>query len=320
MSTAAAGSLFEDDAPLAATLEGPVQTLIDDVKDRARHSMKLTVDGHTYPIEASVRGKSRTRVCEFPPIRLYFDEDSVAGTLFEGQDKLKLVTHCRNHDPGELNLVDEYAAYRVLGVLTEVSYRTRLLRITYADTDGRLDSGARERYGFLLESRDEIAARIGGEKADVGGVRLSELAQDHVALMYVFEYLIGNTDWSLVTSLDDEECCHNMDLIRVDGKIFPIPYDFDLAGIVDAPYAKPDPSLRIKNVKRRRYRGYCIDEDVLRGALGAVRDREQDIIAAVREIPGDQDEIDRIVSYLAGFFREAENEDKLLARFERRCL
>ena len=38
-----------------------------------------------------------------------------------------------------------------------------------------------------------------------------------------------------------------------------MPYDFDHAGIVDAPYALPPEELGLESVHERRFRGYCID-------------------------------------------------------------
>ena len=50
--------------------------------------------------------------------------------------------------------------------------------------------------------------------------------------------------------------------------------------------AAPDPSLRIRNVKVRRYRGFCTDTDILRAAIRHVQSLREDIFAIVREAPG----------------------------------
>ena len=112
-----------------------------------------------------------------------------------------------------------------------------------------------------------------------------------------------------------------MDLVSRDGSIYTIPYDFDLAGIVNAPYAEPDPSLRIERVTTRRYRGYCIEPDYLRSALVHIKDHREAIADELRQIPiAGEDEIEDILRYLEPFFRQAEKHDKLAARFEKRCL
>ena len=282
--------------------------------------MVLRIGDRTLDVKVRVRGNSRLRVCKFAPLRVYFDDDT-AGTPFEGLKSLKLVTHCYDNERGDRNLADEYAAYRIFSVLTPYGYRTRPLRVTYQDMDGKLGDSPFVRYAFFLESRPLLADRIGGERTNVTGLRLSELERDQAATMYVFQYLIGNTDWSLVTADTDDRCCHNVDLVSRDGSIYTIPYDFDLAGIVNAPYAEPDPSLRIERVTTRRYRGYCIEPDYLRSALVHIKDHREAIADELRQIPiAGEDEIEDILRYLEPFFRQAEKHDKLAARFEKRCL
>lgn len=206
-----------------------------------------------------------------------------ATPLFEGQDKLKLVTHCRNHDRGERDLLEEYAAYRIFNAISDKSYRVRLLRISYQDPDRALD-----------------------EKA---------------ALVFIFEYLIGNTDWGFVKAPYDAGCCHNGDLIDIGDVVYYVPYDFDLAGLVNARYAYPDPLFHIDRVTQRLYRGVCIDADVLRGALRKIRAREAEILHVMRETPGlSEDSINTGTRYLKAFFKKAGSEEKLLRSFERRCL
>jgi len=39
-----------------------------------------------------------------------------------------------------------------------------------------------------------------------------------------------------------------------------VPYDFDHAGIVRAPYAKPAPELQLNSTLQRNYRGYCMQD------------------------------------------------------------
>ncbi len=54
----------------------------------------------------------------------------------------------------------------------------------------------------------------------------------------------------------------NIKLIAVDSStlLSTVPYDFDHAGIVRAPYANPAPALQMRSTLERRYRGYCIPE------------------------------------------------------------
>lgn len=312
--------LFDDSSVLEIELTGPLGAVLDDTEERKRRPMILRIGDRTLDVKVRVRGNSRLRVCKFAPLRVYFSDDT-ADTPFEGLKSLKLVTHCFDSEPGDRNVADEYAAYRIFEVLTPYAYKTRPLRVTYRDTGGKLGDSAVERHAFFLESRPLLAARIDGERANPAGIRLSELEPRQAATMYIFQYLIGNTDWSLVTADTDERCCHNVDLVSRDGLIYAIPFDFDLSGIVNAPYAKPDPSLRIERVTTRRYRGYCIDPVHLSSALSRIQDQREAINHELRQIPIAQaGQIEDILRYLGGFFRQAEKADKLVARFDKRCL
>ena len=312
--------LFDSDSVIEIGLAGPFDSIIRDAEERKRQPATLTVGDHELDVKVRIRGNSRVRVCKFPPLRVYFGDDT-AGTPCEGLKSLKLGTHCYDSDRGDRYLANEYAAYRSFGVLTPYSYRTRPLRVSYRDTAAEPVAEPVVRYAFFLESRPLLADRIGGERVNVPAIRLGELEQQQAATMFVFQYLIGNTDWSLVTSDNDDKCCHNIDLVSQDGSIYTIPYDFDLSGLVNPPYAKPDPSLGISRVTMRRYRGYCIDGNHLRTALGHVRDQRTAIIDELRQIPiADADQVDKMVKYLEAFFRKAEKDEKMLARFEKRCL
>ena len=316
-----AAPLFEDNSVLEVTLTGPFGSLLDSLEDRAELPFVLEAQGIRHEIEVRVRGNSRLRVCNFPPLRLNFRGELTKQTVFEGQNKLKLVTHCRNYDRGEQDMLEEFAAYRIMNVLSDNSYRVRLLRINYRDTDGKLSDKAALRYGFLLEDDSQLATRIGAQAAVLEGVPKKRHHVDQAALVYVYQYLIANTDWGLVKADYDKGCCHNIDLFELDGRVLVVPFDFDLAGLVNARYAFPDKLLRIRKVTQRLYRGLCTDRELLRAAIRRVRDSESEILATVRETPGlSKDNAEKATRFLGAFFRAAENEDKLISKFERRCI
>ena len=315
-----ASPLFESDAVLEITLEGPLSTVIEDTEDRNEHRFALTVQGSTIDLDVRVRGISRLRVCTFPPLRLDFRGGDTTDTVFTGQNKLKLVTHCKGGADYEQNVLEEYAAYRIFNVLSEVSFRTRLARIRYVDTD---DPGGNElvRHAFFIESDRALAERSGGSVLETRRVTKNYLDETQTALAYIFQYLIGNTDWSLVRALDKDSCCHNGLLVDIGERHFYVPYDFDLSGLVNARYAKPDPSLRTKRVTQRRYRGYCMPGEAVREGLRLVLDHHDDIIRVIGELPLlSEKEIESRTRFVEGFFKAAANEDKLLRRFKSRCL
>jgi hypothetical protein len=311
--------LFDDTAVMDATLEGPLRELMRDTDSREQLPFLLRIDGTEHEIKVRLRGKSRLRVCDFLPMRLNFKKSEVEGTLFEGQDKLKLVVPCRTSERAEKNLIEEYAIYRMFNLMTPASYRVRLLRIAFRDV-GRDDDEIRM-HAFLIEPAEQLAERLGGQKSELPEVALGWLDADHMALVYVFQYLVSNVDWSLVRPQEEKACCHNGTLVETGTTILYIPYDFDLSGFVDTPYAFPPPDLRIDSVTQRRYRGFCTERDTLKTALGIVVSKRQDIAALLESLPvlNDKNKRSRL-SYLEQFFRAAEKEDTLLKRFENRCL
>lgn len=317
---ATAAGLFAENGVLDAELHGPVDRLLSSrPAEQLELQFTLTVHGVEHRVSTSLRGRSRLRVCEFPPLRLRFPGGGATGTIFDGYDDLRLVTHCRNNTGGEQDLLLEYAAYRILNLLTENSYRVRLLRIAYAE-DGADDS-VRTRFGFLIEPSGELAQRIGAERAHVDGISRGALVPEQAAIVYVFQYLIGNTDWSLVTGSDDRSCCFNGNLFTTGAGLLLVPHDFDLSGLVNASYARPDPSLRISRVTQRLYRGYCTQPEALAAALRLVVDTRSAILELVTQVPGlSGRESAAALKFLDGFFRQARNPQRLLRTFEARCL
>ena len=215
VSHASASSLFEDNTIIEVNLTGPLSSLFESDDDRRELPFILRANDVERSIKVRVRGKSRRRVCTFPPLRINFKVNDTAQSIMEGQDKLKLVTHCLENKSAESDILQEYAAYRIFNLVSDVSYRVRLLHITYTDTDGGLKEKEFDRYGFLIESASALAERVGGQAEHVTGVSLRSLDNQQAATVYIFQYLIGNTDWSLVTADDDDTCCHNGDLFDI---------------------------------------------------------------------------------------------------------
>jgi len=318
---AGATPLFDDHAVLEVDLVGPVHSMLRSKEERQEFPFVLRVGARELPLDVGLRGKSRLQHCPFPPLRLAFDRSETGQSVFEGQAKLKMVTHCDNSNSGEQNLLEEYLAYRIFNLLSDFSFRVRLLRVNYIESDGRTHGDAQSRYAFVIEPMAQLAARLDTEPLKLPSVPKKKLDAEQAARVYVFQYLVGNTDWSLVASKDGGTCCHNGKLLEREEQIFYVPYDFDQAGIVNASYAKPHPVVRLPNVRVRRYRGYCTDPDTLRAAVSHVNLRRDEIIELVRNTPGfKQRAAERTVDYLMAYFDKAANEDKLLAKFDKKCL
>jgi hypothetical protein len=262
--------LFESPEPIEVRIAAPFRRMVSDQEGRFPATIVLVdAPGDTIQLEISPRGKSRliSRICDFPGLMLFFSV-GVEGSPFEGQGALPLVTHCKDRDSYEESMFLEYLAYRTYNVLTELSLRVRLAKIEYFDSER--DGLVADRFGFFLENWDDMAERNGWMRLTVPRIPPDEYEADARALFEVFQYFIGNTDWSYALAAPDERfCCHNsVPVGNMAGPVFPVPFDFDQAGLVDAPYATVDPSLPIRHVRDRLYRGICGPVGPLNAALG----------------------------------------------------
>jgi len=255
---AADNGLFASAEPLVIRLEAPLTTIKNTRKQPEYRDGKLEFQDvagvKSVDIRIRVRGKSRVQACDFPPLLLNFKTSELAGTVLEGEDKLKLVTHCGISDSYDQFLLLEYLSYRALGLLTDLTFRARPLKVTYYDTDRKRVIA--ERPGLFLENEDRFAERKGFQKNELESIDRARYDPEALGLVEMFEYFIGNTDWSATAGPKGTVCCHNIvPYQRADGTLVPVPYDFDSSGIVNPPYALPDQRLRIPNVRDRLYRG-----------------------------------------------------------------
>lgn len=265
--------LFQSDAPLAVTLQAPWSELLRDTRDTRRHPAVLTYTdaaGQQQRIEATVetRGLTRLRVCRFPPLRLRFVRAATAGTLFAGQRSLKMVTHCRSGKQFEQYYVQEMLAYRIYNLVTEHSFRVRSLEVAYLEAQGGKPDGPH--FAFLIEGVGDMARRNGHKQARDAHFAPSDFDPIALTRFSLFQYLIGNTDFEVLSGPKQNACCHN---VRVTAGAsarnrIAVPYDFDSSGMVGASYAAPHERLPIKDVSERLFRGFCEHND----ALDAVRD------------------------------------------------
>lgn len=259
--------LFSENTSIDVVIEGPIAELIR----RAPASTDpfpahITIAGgaERYALEIAPRGVSRRTlgICQFPPLRLNFERRAMRGTVFEGQNRLKLVTRCRNGAQYEQINAREYLAYRLYNLISPHSYRVRPLRVTFRDTA----RGAREQVhqGFVIEDVDDVARRSRLVELDVpvDTVNSSQLDGLAATRYAVFQFMIGNLDWDMVSGRAGEDCCHNSRLLAATqttrSGVVPAPYDFDYSGLVDAPYAVPPAQMsNLRDVRQRVYRGYC---------------------------------------------------------------
>lgn len=290
---ATANPLFEDDTVLVAVLTVP----LSQVYAQRRQDRRLyfpgkwsytTADGAVQRLSVGVRtrGNFRRLNCRLPPLRLNFRKSEVKGTLFDGQNKLKLVSPCGPGGSYQQQLVLEYLAYRALGLVTDYSLRTRLVRLSFVDTDS--DNRSRTQLTFLLEDEDDLAARVGLEALKLPLVKPAQLAGREAAIVELFQLMIANNDYSLLRGPSGRDCCHNVKVLgaaEAHTGLVPVPYDFDSSGLVDASYAEPPEHVPVGSVRTRYYRGLCRPPQALADAIAAFEARRGALIALFADSP-----------------------------------
>lgn len=320
--------LFADDPPIRATVRGPIsQILATPAPARTARPATLALtapSAEQHMILLSPRGLTRRskKTCNFPPLRVEFVAKPPKTSLFERQKRLKLVTHCRTAPAHQNYVLMEYAAYRMLNLLNPVSLRVRLGTFDYVEQDGR---SFMSRLGFFIEDPDDAAKRNGLEEVrSMVRIQASQLDPDAAARAAMFEYMIGNTDWSMRAGPAGDTCCHNFRLLGTTASarqgLVPVPYDFDASGLVNAPYAVPPAGLGLSSVRERRYRGYCMHNAQALKAAAEFRARRGDVMAVLAAIPGLDDGRRRSAqAYLEGFFRDIATDDEIRKRLLRTC-
>lgn len=237
---------------------------------------QLLIESET-PLDLTLtpRGHSRREVCDFPPLKLDFKKNQVPGTLFDGQNKIKLVTHCKRSKAFSRYLQQEYAIYKAYASLTDAAFRVRMLDITYRDSAGKRKDIITQ--AFLIESDRELATRLGLREVTRATVPPGLFDPGSVTTLALFQLLIGNTDWAIVKGRGEGACCHNGLLLESPKGLIVVPYDFDQAGLINAQYALPAQGLGIRSVRQRRYRGLCVRGDVLQTSIKHLQQRRDAI-------------------------------------------
>jgi len=256
--------LFANDDVIKIQVEAPFRQLVRNAersKDPHSAILRLKDGSETHSITIAARGMTRRQqvTCKFPPLKIRFNEKPKAPALFAKQKSLKLVTHCKKASKNEQSAILEYSTYRLFNVITPQSFKVRLAEIEYIDAKNQ--KPILTRYGFFIEDMDDAAERNGMKELDVGDINYNQLDPDKAIRATLFQYLIRNLDWSFRRNSAGKDCCHNSKLMgrtkTSTQDLVPVPFDFDLSGVVDAPYALAPEELPVSKERMRIYRGLC---------------------------------------------------------------
>ena len=272
-------SFFESDEIIELTVKADFTSIRAD-RDRTTNeyhpaTVVLNDDGDELqiPVKIKTRGNFRlkTENCDFPPLRFKFKTRNVINTAFEGQKKLKLVTHCRDTSETMQNtMLREYLVYKMYNTVSDKSLRVRLVKVKYEDT---VYGEELIKYAFFVESVDQMAERLGLEEVEMANLKQEQLVEENIIQLALFNYMIGNTDWSIPK-------LHNVALFRHERHSPPVavPYDFDMSEFVDACYMNV---YMGRELLENRYKGKRVPMETLENALAHYKDKKSDLINTI---------------------------------------
>ena len=210
----------------------------------------------------------------------------------------------------------EYLIYKLYNVLTDSSFRVRLLRINYINTFKK--SKPIRSYAFFIEPLDLMAERINSVPVEVLTLSQKNIVPEMMDRMAIFNYMIGNTDWSV----PGQHNCKVLASLRTDrsdlGMI--VPYDFDYSGLVNATYAVPAEGLGIESVRQRIYLGACRSEEVYLNALKEFANKKESFYKVIREFPYlDERTKKDMVRYLDEFYSGFDKKTSIVYNLLNQC-
>lgn len=317
--------LFESNETLAVDITAPWRRLLRSPSEE-RYPGKLSWTDETgrqnsVDITVERRGITRQQVCQFPPIRLRMEKEAVKGTTFRGQDSLKMVTHCDKGDRWEQYYVKEMLAYQFYNRVTDISHRVRPLTVNYVESEGGASQSGR--FAFLIEDDGDVAKRHGLKKLELPDIEPEQLEAAHASRFALFQYMIGNVDWSSLTGPGSLRCCHNARLLGPENattELIPLPYDFDSSGLVDAHYAAPNEGMPIRTVTERFFRGFCVHNATLQEARQQYLAMEPEFLSLLsneERLSGRSEKV--ATRYLGDFYAILKDDGKFDKEIIRKC-
>ncbi|MBP6825519.1 MAG: hypothetical protein KA165_03070 [Saprospiraceae bacterium] len=263
-------------------------------------------------VQLAARGNMRKKTCFFPPVKIRFYTDKPENDSIADINELKLVSSCKNTALDEIWVQKEFLVYELYNTLTEQSFRVKRASIGFANPGKTTTS---RDFCFLIESEKEMAFRLNAKPIKpkiVSHRSLDPAAYDRMAL---FEFMIGNTDWSI-------RARHNVKVLFLTsaGLNIPVPYDFDYSGLVGTDYAIPDPQTQLQSVQERYFMGQCRDQAEYRKLYELFLSKKEAFLQqcmGFTDLPKSARK--QMTGYLEIFFNIIENPDLAKREIENNC-
>lgn len=306
---------FLDERLIGVTLTTDIKKLRNEKKIPAYQPAKIIMH---FPDSAVItedvliqpRGEFRKLTCDIASLMINFRTPS--SPKLSPLKRLKFVGGCSSSMRDEELLLKEYLVYKTYNFITNMSFRVRLLHVTY--NDSKLKTKSYKQYAFLIEDTDDMAKR--NNCIEIQNRKFGDQATNRyqMTLVNIFQYMIGNTDWSILNY-------HNIKLMAPKNDTFAlpylVPYDFDYCGFVNPPYAVPDEQFGNKTVTERVYRGYPRSSNELSEAITIFNQKKESILLYVNQFPFLNIKTKRlIVSFLDDFYDTINSKNAIRSIFK----
>ncbi|MCK4880105.1 MAG: hypothetical protein KAS82_05565 [Bacteroidales bacterium] len=262
------------------------------------------------------RGKFRRAHCTLAPFWLNIRKVDEENEHLRNASKIKVVTHCKGTKAYEEYVLKEYLCYKIYNIISPVSFRVRLVRITYVDT-GRKNKET-EGWAFMIEPEEMLAQRNNAMVVKRDDLTTKLLRPEEINILALFQYMIGNPDYSVPRR-------HNLKILGLPGfgatSYIPVPYDFDYSGLVDAYYAVPSEKLGIISVRERYFLGPCREDRAYIAAIEKINLYREEILQLVTDFEYlDQKYKKGVIAYLEQYFELSTHYKALIYSLQRTCL
>lgn len=274
----------------------------------------LNFENHSLELKGTVevRGNFRRDAnnCDFPPLRLRFEDSEIKGTALEGNHNLKIVTHCKNKSNEFLQyMAKEFTTYRIYNILSPYSLKVKMVNLTYIDEQNNIKPILNK--AFLIEDIDNLAAKFNmGESEEK--MYEEDVDPEILRRLSVFQFMIGNTDWIIPLS-------KNLKFITDGNRYIPVPYDFDYTAIVGTDYSSGH-SSSILATPVRKFKGPCYDKNDLNAEFDEFRDNRESILELISSSPYlKSSSLKNMKNYIEEFYDIIESEEKIVEYFQINC-
>lgn len=263
------------------------------------------------PIVLEIRGHFRKDYCFIPPLKVIFKHQKTS--VLKPLGSLKMVSQCKTSELYQQYLVSEYLIYKMYNLLTDKSFRVRLLNLKIIDSTGKKKPIIEN--AFLMENEKNLAKRNSCAEMKIKTIDYNATDRHQMSLVDIFEYMIGNTDWGVSVG-------HNIQFLRSkqDSLSLPfvVPYDFDYSGLINTNYAKPNANLNISSVEERLYRGFPRSIEEINETLDIFKKQESNFYALINNCNLLTSKTKKsLTDYLESFFKLIKNQNEVRKTFVR---